>query len=250
MKKPQAKFSAIQKYIWLCAVFICSGWCSNLYADEKNDPFRFEITPYLWVASIKGTVASGGGESPPIDSNYSFFSLDNVDGVASATFTARKKQWGLLFDFLYVAYEDTFLEETPLQITPRLEGRIIEFAGTYTPSSIENLDFIAGLRRQDITISLASLNRKPEQSAIWTDAFAGVIYSLPLKGNFQATFRGDLGGSKSDIAVNAEAMIRYQLGDTFSMKFGYRYLKVKFNDTDFLYDLSLDGFLLGLGIHF
>jgi hypothetical protein len=160
MKKQQAKFSAIQKWFWLCTVFICSGWCSNLSADEKNDPFRFEITPYLWVASIKGTLASGGGESPPIDSNYSFFSLDNVDGVASATFTARKKQWGLLFDFLYVAYEDTFLEETPLQISPRLEGRIIEFAGTYAPSSIENLDFIAGLRRQDITISLASLNRK------------------------------------------------------------------------------------------
>jgi hypothetical protein len=45
-------------------------------------------------------------------------------------------------------------------------------------------------------------------------------------------------------------MIRYRIGDTFSMKFGYRYLKIKFNDNDFIYDISLDGFLLGLGIHF
>ena len=55
---------------------------------------------------------------------------------------------------------------------------------------------------------------------------------------------------KSDIAVNAEAMIRYQLGNTFSLKFGYRYLKVKFDDNVFLYDISLDGFQLGLGIRF
>jgi len=64
--------------------------------------------------------------------------------------------------------------------------------------------------------------------------------------------RGDLGGFsiESDMAINAEAMFRYKMGDTFSLKFGYRYLKVKFGDTDFLYDISLDGLQLGLGIRF
>ena len=252
MKNPQLKCPAIQEWIWLYTVLIFSGLCSNLYADEANDSFRFELTPYLWAASIKGTIASGGEESPPIDSDYNFFSLDNLDGVASATFTARKNQWGFLFDFLYVAYEDTFLEATPLQTTPRLEGTIIEFAGAYAPTSIDNLEFIAGLRQQDITVSLASLNRKPEQSVIWTDPFVGIIYARPLKGNFHTSLRGDLGGFgiESDIAVNAEAMIRYQMGNTFSIKFGYRYLKVKFDDNTFLYDISLDGFQLGLGIRF
>ena len=64
--------------------------------------------------------------------------------------------------------------------------------------------------------------------------------------------RGDIGGFgiESDIAVNAEAMFRYQMNNTFSIKFGYRYLKVKFDDSDFLYDISLDGFQIGLGILF
>jgi hypothetical protein len=66
------------------------------------------------------------------------------------------------------------------------------------------------------------------------------------------TLRGDLGGFgiKSDMAFNAEAMFRYQINDTFSIKSGYRYFKVKFDDRNFLYDLSLDGFQIGLGIRF
>ena len=252
MKKSQFKCLAIQQWSLLYAVLIFSGLYNNLYADEANDSFRFELTPYLWAASIEGTAAAEGEESPPIDSGYNFFSLDNLDGVASATFTARKNQWGFLFDFLYVAFEDTFMEATPSQTTPKLEGTIIEFAGIYTPSSINNLEFIAGLRQQDITVSLALLNRKPEQSVTWTDPFVGIIYARPLTGNFHMALRGDLGGFgiESDIAVNAEAMIRYQLGNTFSLKFGYRYLKVKFDDNVFLYDISLDGFQLGLGIRF
>jgi len=252
MNRLQNRCSATQKYIWLCTIVILSGSCSKLYADEANDSFVFEITPYLWAASIKGTTASEGEESPPIDSDYSFFSFDNLDGVFSTTFTARKNQWGFLFDFLYVAFEDTFLEATSLQTTPRLEGTIIEFAGAYAPTSIDYLEFIAGLRTQDITVSLALLNRKPEQSATWTDPFVGIIYNRPLKGKFHISLRGDLGGFgiESDLAVNAQAMIGYQISNTFSVKFGYRYLKVKFEDTDFLYDISLDGFQIGLGIRF
>ena len=40
------------------------------------------------------------------------------------------------------------------------------------------------------------------------------------------------------------------MNNTLSLKLAYRYLKIKFNDNDFIYDLSLDGFLFGLGIRF
>ena len=252
MKKTQFNYSTIRKCSRLFTTLLLCGLCSDLYADGTNDAFHFELTPYLWAASIEGTTAAGGGESPPIDSDYNFFALDNLDGVASATFTARNKQWGFLFDFLYVTYEDTLLESTPLQTTPRLEGTIIEFAGAYTPASIDRLEFIAGLRHQDITVSLALLNQKPEQSVTWIDPFAGIIYARPLRGNFHMSLRGDLGGFgiESDMAINAEAIFRYQMSDTFAIKFGYRYLKVRFKEDVFLYDISLDGFLLGLGIGF
>ena len=225
---------------------------SNLKAEENDKAIRYEITPYLWAASINGTTAAGGTESPPIDSGYSFFSLDNLDGVASATFTARGEQWGFLFDFLYVAYEDTLLEGTVLEAKPRLEGRVVEFTGSYKPASVNDLQVIGGLRYQDIDVEVSILNNSPQASADWVDPFIGVIYSPRLSNKLYLSLRGDLGGFgiQSDLAINAEAMLRYQFGDTFSAKLGYRYLKVDFEDGNLIYDLTLDGVLFGLGIQF
>ena len=178
--------------------------------------------------------------------------MDNLDGVASATFTARGQQWGFLFDFLYVEYEDTLLEGSPLQATPNLKGRILEFTGTYQPASVNDLQVNAGIRQQDIDVELAFLNRNPQASVDWIDPFVGVIYTPALTDKLFLSLRGDVGGFgiQSDTALNAEAMLRYQFGDTFSFKFGYRYLKVEFEDSTLLYDISLDGFLFGLGIRF
>ena len=144
------------------------------------------------------------------------------------------------------------MEETPLQATPKLNGRILEFAGTYKPASVKDFEIIAGVRRQDIDFELAILTRTPQVSVGWTDPFVGVIYTPALTNKLYLGLRGDVGGFgiESDLAVNAEAMLRYQFGDTFSLKFGYRYLKVKFDDSSLIYDISLDGFLFGLGIRF
>ena len=230
--------------LWLC--------CQQVVAEEQPYSVQFEITPYLWVATIDGTLAAGGDTSPPIDSDYSFFSLDNLDGVASATFTARGQRWGFLFDYLYVAYEDTFLEGSILQVKPRLEGRVIEFTATYQPISLNDFQLIGGLRQQDIEVELTYLNRSPQSSVDWIDPFVGVVYSPALTERLSLSLRGDVGGFgiESDRALNAEAMLRYQFGKTFSVKFGYRYLEVEFKDNSFIYDISLDGYLFGLGFRF
>jgi hypothetical protein len=239
-------------YRLLLFIGIFFFWHSNLHADNGKQATRYEVTPYLWAASISGTAAVDGDSSPPIDSDYNFFSLDNLDGVASATFNARGQHWGFLFDFLYVAYEDTFLEGSLIQVTPRLEGRIFEIASTYQPASVNDLDIVAGLRWQDIDVELGFLGRTPQATVDWVDPFVGVIFMPSLTESWFLSLRGDIGGFgiESETAVNAEAMLRYQFNKTFAAKFGYRYLKVKFEDSSLVYDIGLDGFLLGLGIRF
>jgi hypothetical protein len=75
--------------------------------EELNDSLSFELSPCLLTAGIKVTAAAGGEESPPIDLEYSYIVLDNLDGVVSATFTVRKNHWGFLFVILYVANPGT-----------------------------------------------------------------------------------------------------------------------------------------------
>ena len=225
-------------------------WSSILFAEEKQSNTQYEITPYLWAASFSGNTAVDGEESPPIDSDYSFFALENLDGVASATFSARGQRWGFLFDFLKVAYEDTFFDDSRLKTITRLEGAVIELAGTYQPESVKYLDIIGGVRYQDIDVELTIRNRNMEGSVDWYDPFVGLIYARPITKDFYVSLRGDVGGGESDLATNAEVMLRYQFNKMFSAKFGYRYLKVQFTESDFIYDVSLDGFLMGVGIRF
>jgi len=239
-----------------CRTWLGLAGCCLLYqqavAEEPLQPVQYEITPYLWAATIDGTLAAGGDSTPPIDSDYNFFDLDNLDGVASATFSAQGARWGFLFDFLYVAYEDTLLEGTRLQVKPRLEGRVIEFAGTYSPVPANDFQLIGGIRQQDIEFELTFLDRTTPASVDWIDPFAGLIYSNALTKRLDLSLRGDIGGFgiNSERALNAEAMLGYRFGKLFSFKFGYRYLEVEFKDNDLVYDLSLAGFLFGLRIHF
>jgi hypothetical protein len=242
-------FFSIRLLIVLLGYFLSNN---PLVAEQNNQSIEYELTPYLWAATVDGTLAVGGDSSSAIDSGYNFFSLDNLDGVASATFTARGHQWGFLFDYLYVAYEDTLFEGSVIQLKPRLEGRISELAATYQPSYINDFLFLGGIRRQDIEVELTYLNRTPQDSVDWIDPFVGVIYSPALTKRVSLSLRGDIGGFgiESERALNAEAMLRYQFSKTFSFKFGYRYIEVEFKENDFIYDISLDGFQFGLGIRF
>ncbi len=56
---------------------------------EDVDRWRFELTPYLWLASIEGSTG-GEGVDVPIDSDYSFFSLDTLGGFSGAVLLARR----------------------------------------------------------------------------------------------------------------------------------------------------------------
>ena len=243
-----------QKLVGLLFISLACAGSYSVFADTADETYRFEITPYLWVATITGSASADGAtsNSSAVDSDYSFFALDNLDGVASLDFSIHRAQWGFLFDFLYVAYEDKFLESTILEATPRLVGTIVEFAGSYAPEAIDNLDLVVGARQQNIEVSLKVLGGVSTANKIWTDPFVGAIYYLPLNEKFSMTFRGDLGGFgiESDMAVNFETVVRYQFNDMFSAKLGYRYLKVTFDEDSFVYGIGLSGFLFGLGIRF
>lgn len=82
--------------------------------------------------------------------------------------------------------------------------------------------------------------------------FIALIYSTSLSNKLSLYLRGDVGGFgiESELAVNADAVLRYQLGKTFSCEFGYRYLRVDFEDNSLVHDVSLDGLLFGSGIRF
>ena len=81
------------------------------HAQEAPDRWTIELTPYLWAAGLDGNTAADGTGSE-IDTDYEFFSLDNLDFALGTSLEARKGRWGMLYDAMYVEFSDAF-ERSP-----------------------------------------------------------------------------------------------------------------------------------------
>ena len=53
-----------------------------------------------------------------------------------------------------------------------------------------------------------------------------------------------------DLVLNFLATIGYKFNNTLGIDLGYRYVSIDFKDDDFLYDVSMQGIVVGLGIYF
>jgi len=218
-------------------------------ADTKS--WNYKVTPYLWNVSFDGDTSSGGNDFP-IDTDYSFFTLDNLDKVFSISFEANNGRVGLLFDGLRARYSDNtsnMLFATQLAV----ELGFIEGSVSYTPSKFEHLDLIGGVRYIFLDTQLA-FNPGPssESNHDWVDPLVGARYKNSLAKNWHYQLRGDIGGFgvSSELVLNLLATIGYKFNNTLGLDLGYRYVSIDFKDDDFLYDVSMHGVIIGLGIYF
>jgi hypothetical protein len=213
--------------------------------------WQYSITPYLWNVSFDGNTSSGDNDFP-IDVDYSFFTLDNLDNVLSLNFEANNGRFGILFDGLRARYSDSASNRL-FDTTLAVELGYLEGAVSYTPSAFDNVDIIGGVRYFFLDTQV-QFNPGPatEGDYTWTDPLVGLRYQDNLTNNWRYQLRGDVGGFgvSSDLVLNLLGAIRYSFNKTFTAELGYRYLSIDFTEDDFLYDVSMHGLVVGLGIHF
>ena len=85
-----------------------------------------------------------------------------------------------------------------------------------------------------------------------TDPLIGLRYHHPFSKKWHAWLRGDIGGFNVDTQriINFTADMQYIINTYVSLSMGYRYLEIDFKEDDILYDVSLKGIQIGIGIHF
>jgi hypothetical protein len=220
-----------------------------LFAETAS--WHYKVTPYLWNVGFEGNTSSGGNDIP-IDTDYSFFTLDNLDKVFSIAFEASNGRLGILFDGLRASYSDNtsiVLFATQLSVKPGF----IEGAVSYMPAKFSHLDFIGGARYIFVDTQLVfTPGPASETTHDWLDPLFGVRYKNSLAGNWHYQLRGDIGGFgvSSELVVNLLATIGYKFNNTLGVDLGYRYVDIDFKEDDFIYDVSMQGIVVGLGIHF
>jgi len=229
------------------------------FAQESDGGWHYSFTPYLWGAGINGNVATVPGvPETNFDASFSDI-LDNLDFGAMAVFRARKDNFGLFGDLLYIkisAGQGTAGSEYG-EAQADVRNTILTLGGDYVISSNSKtvIRLAGGLRYWDVKTDLGlTAGTSPAVSGSgsdqWLDAIVGVTWRSDLGPKTYLTGWAMVGGGGSDHTADLFAGLGYRFNDRTSLVGGYRYIDVDRRSGDFVYDVEQQGAMLGVAFAF
>jgi hypothetical protein len=229
------------------------------------EEWRFELTPYLFGASLTGTTGTSDVRAA-VDMSFDDI-LDNLDSGFMAMFEARRGKWGFGLDGVYFRLKDerTRSWQGPGGIgsaTGTLEAtmtqQVYQLFASYRVA--DGLDVIGAARYtqldSDLTLVtttgglLPGNTRSLSGSKEWWDGVIGVRATMPLAERWTFVSYADIGTGGSDITYQGILGVTWQASKTWSVKGGYRYFYQDYEDGGFVWDMAAHGLYLGLGIGF
>ena len=232
------------------------------------EDWRFEVTPYLFGASLTGTTGTSDVRAT-VDMSFDDI-LDNLDSGFMAMFEARRGRWGFGVDGVYFKLKDERARswQGPGGIgsaTGTLEATMTQqvvqlFAAYRIADGPSSVDVLGGARytQLDADLDLVTTTggllpgntRSLSASRDWWDAVIGVRATMPLAERWTFVSYADIGTGGSDITYQGILGVNWQASKTWSVKGGYRYFYQDYEDGGFVWDMAAHGLYLGLGIGF
>ncbi len=178
----------------LAVLVLALGIGAAPQSSAAGDDWSFRFTPYVWLPSL--SLDAGIGTSPQVSSDTDV--LDVLDFAFLATGEARKGDWGLLFEFNYLALSDeaTFLGSR-VRIDTELEGVMAGAAVAYrlADTGTARVDGFAGARLWSLKTSL-DFRRLPAVSRTTTfvDPILGARAEYDLGERWSVSGLAEVGG--------------------------------------------------------
>ena len=241
-------------YRWPLALWLAAAATANAQAPGTENPasagtqkWAFSITPYLWAAGLDGdTGADGVGAE--IDTGYRFFSLDNLDFALALGVEAQKGRWTALLDAMHVDFSDAS-ESSPIAVDAQVSGGFVETSAAYRAGRVAGLELVVGARYVELE-SAVRLTPGPSAEADegWLDPLVGARFTHAFNDRWSVTLRGDVGGFgvSSELVTNVAAVFGCRLTDAATLRFGYRFLQMDYDDDGFVLDAIAQGYAFGV----
>ena len=223
--------------------------------------WTFTATPYVWVAGLKGDLATIGG-LPPAEVDASFSDIiENTDMAVMLGIEARTDRWGVLLDLVYLGVSQSADTPGPLFGEAELESTTLfaTVAGAYRFVQQDRIavDALGGVRAWRVDTELDfSAGLLPGQNAqedeTWVDPVLGLRAIVDIGNGFSVLALADIGGFDvgSDQTWEVLATLNYQLRDWLSLRAGYRHLEVDYRNDGFVFDVEMSGPIFGVGLRF
>lgn len=234
------------------------GIVSSACAEEA---WQFRLSPYAWLAGLKGSVATAPG-LPPITVDVSpSDALSDLEGGGMLMLDARKRRHGFLLDFVYTdVRSDTQLLPSPIDLDLNSISKTTIATLAYQYEVYRNdetvVDLLAGIRywKVDTTLRFGGglgilAGRSIRTTESWIDPALGIKGRARL-GTSRFYFEGGLGvggfGVGSDLTYEVNANLGYQWTKSIGTTIGYRMFDVDYSNGGYVYDVRQQGWQLGL----
>lgn len=231
---------------------------SPVVAQESN--WEYSATMYGWLTSLSSTVGTPIG-NVKTDADFSDV-LDSLDMAFMGTFEARNNRWSLIGDLIYSDLSSKNGTPGPVFTSAEVETSMTLLSGYAAYSVLESadakVDIAGGLRWYDVDIGVGLTGGPvPGNSSLgdsWVDPVVAARLTVPLSENWFAMGLIDVGGfgigEASDLSWQVLASFGYNFSDTWSARFGYRYLSIEkeFGGSDV--NLELYGPIIGITARF
>jgi len=227
---------------------------------QAEDDWNYKLTPYIWLAGLKGTVSTiPGAPSVPIDVSPSD-AVNDTEASLMLLFEAKKQRHGVLIDLLYsdVRSTEDLIPAINLTMQSISKSTIFSIAYLHELHKKEQtvVDFFAGARYWKVDTELQFggglgilAGQQIRSAESWVDPFIGIKVRTLLGGSRFYVAGGVAAGGfgvGSDSFYDVTANVGYQWSKTIGTTLGYRLFDVEYEEGSFLYDVKQEGWLLGL----
>lgn len=243
------------------AVLIVLVLLSSPATGLAQDTWKFSLSPYAWLAGIKGDVSTIPGlPVVPIDVSASD-ALSDLEGGGMIRFDASKGRHGFAVDLIYTDIQSDFeLIPAPINLQLKSISKNTIATASYQLELFNQgqtvVRGLAGLRYWDVDSELqfsgglgGLAGRNIRNSESWIDPGFGINGRAPLGASrFYVQGGAGLGGFGvgSDFFYEFNANVGFQWTESIATALGYRMFDVDYEKSDFVYDVRQQGWQLGL----
>jgi opacity protein-like surface antigen len=225
--------------------------------------WTYTVEPYFWGAGLSGSVGVKGLGPADVDVDFSeiFNHIDWSPPPVMFAGEVRNGRYALFTDFIYLGLEADGTSPGPLALfsaQANMKQVIWTFGGSYrvVDDGAATLDILAGGRLwyldTDLTLTGPFAVHEASGSKTWVDPLIGVAGGVDLGSGFGLHGEADVGGfgAAADIDWQVQGTLEYRYNDSITLEVGYRYLAVDYDVDGFVFDVAMQGPILGAKFRF
>ena len=234
---------------------LASGQTADGGALDDSERWRFEFVPYIWFASLDGSIGIDPLPTVSISADRPE-PFVNLDFAIADTFTARKGRWTVLSD---ITFTKLAVDETVSGSQVEIDSALVwaSLAGGYAVLDAPRgrVELLAGARYTLLYNdgdSDGNVNASASSSEAWLDPIVGFNARASLADRFDVGLLANVGGFGvgSDLSYELLPRVSYSWNEIISLHAGYRELSMDFDSSDVEYDVRESGWLFGVGFNF